>query len=717
MPDLARLKAASRSFDPPVAQRSVQFSVVTEAESRHDDDHPMLDVASLGPLVDQRDVILVTGKGGTGKSTLVAALAVLAAQRRGDAVAVEFSAHRRLPDLIAPGSGVRVVRIDLDSAVEPALRRLVNIPMLAQAVLRNRVVRQFIRTSPAMREMIVLDELRALVDESTAKHTPVIVDLPATGHALSFLDTPRAVHRMFRIGPIAHAAERVQRMLLDGKRCEMVTITLPEELPVNETIELLRKARQMGIAARTVVVNQVPALLLHASDRPLIEILQRESEEALARLAVTAKSQLDGLDNARKQIDRLHELEDSTVVEFPARPPVHTPSSGRPASAVAGSAADLATLIADAPLVVCVGPGGVGKTTISALLALRQAAAGRRSLVLTIDPARRLADALGLAELTNDPMELTGFRKMHPTGSLSALMLDPTATFDHMISLLVPDQARREELLSNRVYQHISRSLSGTLEYMAVERVHELFRTGRFDRVVLDTPPTGNALDFLEAPDRVATFFSDKITRWFMPSAATTWTSRLWSRAGAAATSLIARVAGPTFVDETVGFFGAFSDLLGHFRSRGEEVGRLLRDPRTVFLVVCAPDPARIAEARVISERLADEGCVPRAFIVNRVEEGFWPGPGDIERSVERASALLGGVEEREQTRAFMDRLEKLCRQQESAAALHATVVEAVRAFANPRPVFTVPRVPSGETPRDSLLAMYLGLFAREEQT
>jgi anion-transporting ArsA/GET3 family ATPase len=570
-----------------------------------------------------------------------------------------------------------------------------------------------------MREMIVLDELRVLVDESTARRVPVIVDLPATGHALSFLDTPRAVQRMFRIGPIAHAAERVQRLLLDGKRCEMVTITLPEELPVNETLELLRKARQMGIAARMVVVNQVPAMLLHASDRPLLEILQRESEEAMAHLALAAQGQLDGLDHARKQIERLRGLESASVVEFPARPPTRAPENGRSGRAVvpaAGNASQLATLIADAPLVVCVGPGGVGKTTLSALLALRQAAAGRRALVLTIDPARRLADALGLLDLTNDPIELTGFRKMHPSGTLSALMLDPTATFDHMIALLVPDPARREALLSNRVYQHISRSLSGTLEYMAVERVHELFRTGRFDRVVLDTPPTGNAVDFLEAPDRVATFFSDKITRWFMPAATvSSWTSRLWTRAGAAATSLIARVAGPSFVDETVGFFAAFSDLLGHFRARGEEVGRLLRDPRTVFLVVCAPDPARIVEAQVISEHLADEGCVPRAFIVNRVEEAFLPGPGEIERAVERAAALLGGQEEREQTRAFMDRLEKLRRQQESAAALHAEVVEAVREFAAPRPVFTVPRVPVGETPRDSLLAMYLGLFAKDE--
>jgi len=133
---------------------------------------------------------------------------------------------------------------------------------------------------------------------------------------------------MFRIGPIAHAAERVQRLLLDHKRCEMVTITLPEELPVNETLELLRKARQMGIAARMVVVNQVPAMLLHASDRPLLEILQRESEEALARLALAAQGQLDGLDHARKQIERLRGLESASVVEFPARPrPTHLKTS------------------------------------------------------------------------------------------------------------------------------------------------------------------------------------------------------------------------------------------------------------------------------------------------------------------------------------------------------------------------------------------------------
>jgi len=148
-------------------------------------------------------------------------------------------------------------------------------------------------------------------------------------------------------------------------------------------------------------------------------------------------------------------------------------------------------------------PGGVGKTTLSALLALRQAAAGRRALVLTIDPARRLADALGLLELTNDPIELTGSARCTPRALSARSCSTPRQTFDHMIALLVPESsAARGVACQTGVYQHISRSLSGTLEYMAVERVHELFRTGRFDRVVLDTPATGNAVDFLEARDR-----------------------------------------------------------------------------------------------------------------------------------------------------------------------------------------------------------------------
>lgn len=381
------------------------------------------------------------------------------------------------------------------------------------------------------------------------------------------------------------------------------------------------------------------------------------------------------------------------------------------------SGQDLASLVDQAPLVVCLGPGGVGKTTLSAVLALRQAAAGKRSLVLTIDPARRLADALGLGGLTNDAVEVTSFAKMHPQGSLSALMLDPTATFDHLVAMLVSDPARREALFANRYYQHMSRSLAGTLEYMAVERLHDLTRSKKFDAIVLDTPPTTNALDFLEAPEKIAVFFSERVVKWLMPAEkrSESWTKRLFSRAGSVALGLMSRVAGEEFVSDTAGFFGAFSDLLGSFRARGLEVGKLLRDPKTAFLVVCAPDLTRLDEAVEIDRRLAGAGCKVHGFVVNRVDEAFLPLEGELERTIERATLLMGGEAERERVRSFMQRLEKLRQDHESNAQLHAQVVEKLRAHAAPRPVFSAPRIPAGQSPRASLLALYVGLFAGAE--
>jgi anion-transporting ArsA/GET3 family ATPase len=372
----------------------------------------------------------------------------------------------------------------------------------------------------------------------------------------------------------------------------------------------------------------------------------------------------------------------------------------------------LSEVIDGAPLVVCLGPGGVGKTTISAVLALHQAAAGCRSLVLTIDPARRLADALGLPTLTNDPVAITSYRKMHPVGSLSALMLDPSATFDHLIALLVGDSKRRQALLANRVYQHVSRYLAGTLEYMAVERLHELTKSGQFEAIVLDTPPTTNALDFLEAPERLARFFNDKVIGRFMPQPeSTSWGARLWHRASSSVLSLLTRAAGEGFVEDVIGFVSTFGDLFGHFRARGIEVGKTLRDPRTRFLIVCAPDPNRLAEARAIDQRLGEARCRAHAFIVNRVDEPFLPASG-ADDALLRATILLGGAAERERVRLFIERLETMRRGQESAAATHAGVVKELREYAGKRPVFVAPRVPLGQSPRASLLALYVGLFA-----
>jgi len=373
---------------------------------------------------------------------------------------------------------------------------------------------------------------------------------------------------------------------------------------------------------------------------------------------------------------------------------------------------DLRSIIERAPLVTCLGPGGVGKTTISAVLALHGAATKRRSLVLTIDPARRLADALNLPELTNDPIEISSFDKMHPGGTLSALMLDPTATFDHMVAMLIPDDERRQSLLDNRYYQHMSRTLAGTLEYMAVERLYALTSSRDYDVVVLDTPPTSNALDFIDAPDRLSNFFSDKVMRWFLPSESSSWTTRLLDRAGSRALGLIGKVAGEEFIEDTLGFFAAFKDMLSSFQQRGERIGALLRDPETVFIIICGPDPARVEEAKTIDLRLRESGCRAQAFIINRVDTPFLPQEVDATETIHRATELLGGSAERERVQSFISRLESLRRARDEAAGQHAEAVAALRAHAGDRPVFTAPRVPPGNSARAALLAIYVGLFA-----
>lgn len=261
--------------------------------------------------------MLVTGKGGTGKSTLTAALAAVAAKRRGSAVAVEMSANPRMGAMLPPHAHVRAVNLDLEHCLVPVLGRLTGLPTLAGAVARNKALSAFIRTSPAMREMFILDELRDLVEKSSLERAPVVVDLPATGHALSLLDTPRAVHRMLRIGPFAQVARRAEELLLDQARTELVAVALPEELPINETIELVRRARDIGVGCRTVVVTRVPAAPLAEGDLALLEQTEQHGGQAMGRLAQTARQETESALRAREQIDRLRAALPVQVVELP----------------------------------------------------------------------------------------------------------------------------------------------------------------------------------------------------------------------------------------------------------------------------------------------------------------------------------------------------------------------------------------------------------------
>ncbi|MBI5546480.1 MAG: hypothetical protein HY901_21575, partial [Deltaproteobacteria bacterium] len=205
----------------------------------------------------------------------------------------------------------------LDRAVATSLGRMLGLPALVGAIAANRVIRQFIRTSPAARETILLDELRFCVERNARERVPVVVDLPATGHAMSFLDTPRAVKRMLRVGPIAAAAERAEEMLHDARRCELVVVSLPEELPINETIELVRRANEIGVASRRVIVNQVPPSPVLAHERELLDVIGHCGEGAVGRFARSAHGDTHGADQARALIDRLQREVRAEILEMP----------------------------------------------------------------------------------------------------------------------------------------------------------------------------------------------------------------------------------------------------------------------------------------------------------------------------------------------------------------------------------------------------------------
>jgi anion-transporting ArsA/GET3 family ATPase len=272
-------------------------------------------------------------------------------------------------------------------------------------------------------------------------------------------------------------------------------------------------------------------------------------------------------------------------------------------------------------LVVC-GAGGVGKTTTAAALALRAARDGRRVLVCTIDPSRRLATSLGLTQLSGRPRAIPLDRSKPRTGgSLHAMILDVQGTFDTLVRRYAPDPAARDRILGNRFYRHVSAALAGSHEYMAMEKLLELAADRRYDLVVLDTPPTRHALDFLEAPDRLMSFLDASVLRWFLRPyfVAGRLTLKVASRTGRAVLDLADRVLGLQFLADLSEFFLSFESLYAGFKERAERVQALLRERSSGFVLVAAPNPLALEEARYFHRRLTEKGMPFVAFLVNRV--------------------------------------------------------------------------------------------------
>jgi anion-transporting ArsA/GET3 family ATPase len=278
---------------------------------------------------------------------------------------------------------------------------------------------------------------------------------------------------------------------------------------------------------------------------------------------------------------------------------------------------DLAQLVEDRRIVVCCGSGGVGKTTTAAALALEGARRGRRTCVVTIDPARRLADALGLRALTNTPTRVEGSWP----GELWALMLDTKRTFDALITRYAVDPNQAKGILDNRLYRSLSDSLSGTQEYMAMEKLHELNEEGGFDLIVVDTPPTRSALDFLSAPRRLTRLLENRVFRMVvMPT-------RAYLRAVSVASQALLRpaskIVGSEMVRDVVTFFQAFEGMEEGVRQRANSVQRLLSEPSTAFVLVASPRRDAVDEALFFADHLRESHIAVQALIVNRVHSRF----------------------------------------------------------------------------------------------
>jgi anion-transporting ArsA/GET3 family ATPase len=300
---------------------------------------------------------------------------------------------------------------------------------------------------------------------------------------------------------------------------------------------------------------------------------------------------------------------------------------------------DVDALLTSAQIIVCCGSGGVGKTTTAAALALRAAEQGRRTVVLTIDPARRLAQSMGLTELDNTPRKVEGVDES-AGGELHAMMLDMKRTFDEIV-LAHADGEKAQQILANPFYVAMSSSFSGTQEYMAMEKLGQLKATGTWDLIVVDTPPTRSALDFLDAPRRMATFLDGRLLRVLVAPARAG--GRAYVKVLAAGmgvfTGVLSKVLGGQLLRDMGTFVAAIETTFGGFRERAERTYHLLQQPGTAFVVVAAPERDALREAAYFADRLAEESMPLAGMVLNRVHGTYAPGLGR-ERAVAAAEQL-----------------------------------------------------------------------------
>ncbi|MGO8993957.1 MAG: ArsA family ATPase [Polyangiaceae bacterium] len=284
----------------------------------------------------------------------------------------------------------------------------------------------------------------------------------------------------------------------------------------------------------------------------------------------------------------------------------------------------LASLVKTRRVLITVGAGGVGKTTTAAALGIAAAKRGRRVLVMTIDPARRLAESLGIEHMSTEAMDIDPklfVASGYPLdGTLTAMMLDTKRTFDDLVIKHSSTKENAHKLLNNKLYQYVSTSLAGTQEYMAMEKLVAVKSDPRWDLIILDTPPTANALDFLDAPERLMEALDSATMKWFVEAFQSSGklSLNLLARSAAMVLRGIGKITGGGFLEAMAEFITELNDLFGGFKHRAAQVQKTLRLPEVAFVLVTSPSPMSIKEVLYFSERLAEHDMPRGAFVVNR---------------------------------------------------------------------------------------------------
>ncbi len=351
-------------------------------------------------------------------------------------------------------------------------------------------------------------------------------------------------------------------------------------------------------------------------------------------------------------------------------------------------------------VIVCCGSGGVGKTTTAAVLGLEAARRGRRAVVVTIDPARRLADALGLeGGLASQPQRIDLGETA--TGELWAMMLDTAATFEGLVRRHADSDDQIERILTNPLYRNVAGALSGTQEYMAAETLHDLHGDDRFDLVVVDTPPSRNALDFLDAPGVLARFLDHRVFRLLMLP--TRGGLKVLGTATQPILKAIGRVVGSDVLSDSVAFFQAFAGMESGFRDRATEVMALIRAPETSFVVVASPRRDTIDEAVWFANQLVEQGVGVNSAIVNRTHPAF----GDEDAAAASAAADAARNAGDASLAALWDNVATLRTAREQELAVIAPLTDAIGADA----LVVLPLLDADVHDLDGLLVIAAHLF------